>query len=561
MSYSTPTRILVTPARFLLLALSALAMIPASAIAATPFTIVTEDNSGSANVAVDPAGNAHVVWSSRNPGQSSSRLRYCALPAGQTSECSPQTLYTEQSGDLLVGNPHVWVAAGEVIVASGFSLSDPDIGAWATLRRPLGGAFPDRPTEVVSSGSFSDAALGPGNTLSLASGDGTRFINAPLNGPPNGTAVELDHSVSNVGNSQNEGDIVAAMSGGAIVVRGDGNTSEFNRGSGSLVASTWTGAMPLSPAGSQMMATGGPGGIVMAYRASVSGRGQFYARRFDSSSNNFQAPVAISELGGLGSGPIFPDLFANPDTGAFHFIYRDSARDLRWATSTDGVAWTPPALIAESTDVTGSDPANVAVASDGVTGMAVWDDNAGSVTDTIQGVRLEPIPESDGGPDVDGDGVPDTSDNCPAVANADQADGDGDGTGDACEGGSEPPPSCAGEEATIVVQPGIPTEGTPGRDVIVGTDLADRIRSRGGADLVCSGRGEDVVNGQRGKDVLRTSAGKDVVRGGGGSQDVLKAGSARDRLNGGAGSGDVCDGQSGNDVELTPGCETVRRVP
>ena len=36
-------------------------------------------------------------------------------------------------------------------------------------------------------------------------------------------------------------------------------------------------------------------------------------------------------------------------------------------------------------------------------------------------------------PDADGDGVPDASDNCPSTANADQADTDGDGQGDACD--------------------------------------------------------------------------------------------------------------------------------
>jgi len=35
--------------------------------------------------------------------------------------------------------------------------------------------------------------------------------------------------------------------------------------------------------------------------------------------------------------------------------------------------------------------------------------------------------------DSDGDGVPDSEDNCPTVANADQADADGDGIGDACD--------------------------------------------------------------------------------------------------------------------------------
>lgn len=40
----------------------------------------------------------------------------------------------------------------------------------------------------------------------------------------------------------------------------------------------------------------------------------------------------------------------------------------------------------------------------------------------------------EGSTDTDGDGVPDAIDNCPDTANADQADEDGDGAGDACEG-------------------------------------------------------------------------------------------------------------------------------
>jgi hypothetical protein len=39
-------------------------------------------------------------------------------------------------------------------------------------------------------------------------------------------------------------------------------------------------------------------------------------------------------------------------------------------------------------------------------------------------------------PDIDGDGVADVEDNCPEVANADQADVDGDGQGDACDEGA-----------------------------------------------------------------------------------------------------------------------------
>jgi hypothetical protein len=38
-----------------------------------------------------------------------------------------------------------------------------------------------------------------------------------------------------------------------------------------------------------------------------------------------------------------------------------------------------------------------------------------------------------GTPDTDGDGISDDSDNCPGVANADQADADSDGLGDVCD--------------------------------------------------------------------------------------------------------------------------------
>jgi hypothetical protein len=43
------------------------------------------------------------------------------------------------------------------------------------------------------------------------------------------------------------------------------------------------------------------------------------------------------------------------------------------------------------------------------------------------------VPHRSSPSDQDGDGVPDASDNCPAVANSDQANSDGDSAGDACD--------------------------------------------------------------------------------------------------------------------------------
>jgi Pectate lyase superfamily protein/Thrombospondin type 3 repeat len=58
--------------------------------------------------------------------------------------------------------------------------------------------------------------------------------------------------------------------------------------------------------------------------------------------------------------------------------------------------------------------------------------------------------------DTDTDGVPDSSDNCPAVANADQADTDGDSVGDAC-GTTQPP---TGETTVNVRDFGATGDGT-----------------------------------------------------------------------------------------------------
>jgi len=59
-----------------------------------------------------------------------------------------------------------------------------------------------------------------------------------------------------------------------------------------------------------------------------------------------------------------------------------------------------------------------------------------------------PVPPTD----TDGDGVPDTEDNCPDVPNEDQLDTDGDGIGDACEEAVPAPefPSLALPAALII---------------------------------------------------------------------------------------------------------------
>jgi Ca2+-binding RTX toxin-like protein len=193
--------------------------------------------------------------------------------------------------------------------------------------------------------------------------------------------------------------------------------------------------------------------------------------------------------------------------------------------------------------------------------------------------------------------VDQASDNCPAVANAGQADTDNDGTGDACDStpngnaqcddgadndgdgftdfptdpgctsasdDTEAPnpatgPTCEGRVATVYVangrvvggpdaaQPFTGTlRGTPGVDVISGTTTANTILAGAGNDVVCALGGNDTVQGEGGSDLLVGGAGNDTMSGGLGN-DTMQGRAGNDTLTGNEGA-DRFVGGPGTDI-------------
>ncbi|MFI9255273.1 calcium-binding protein [Streptomyces sp. NPDC053069] len=104
-------------------------------------------------------------------------------------------------------------------------------------------------------------------------------------------------------------------------------------------------------------------------------------------------------------------------------------------------------------------------------------------------------------------------------------------------------PTCFGVPATIQAQPGVPTTGTPGNDVIVGTSGHDSIDGLGGDDLICGLDGNDLLFGGLGDDQIDGGAGGDDITGDVEALAGNAIGGGNDHLYGGDG-GDFMVGDS-----------------
>lgn len=119
--------------------------------------------------------------------------------------------------------------------------------------------------------------------------------------------------------------------------------------------------------------------------------------------------------------------------------------------------------------------------------------------------------------------------------------------------GVGPPPTCAGQPATIWVALGRTIggpeggrtyagvlAGTPGDDVIVGSIGMDVVTGGDGSDRICLLAGWDVADGGPGDDRIEGGPGADVMSGGPGN-DRLTGGLGPDNFNGGDGTDTATD--------------------
>jgi Ca2+-binding RTX toxin-like protein len=188
----------------------------------------------------------------------------------------------------------------------------------------------------------------------------------------------------------------------------------------------------------------------------------------------------------------------------------------------------------------------------------------------------DPTPVQPGPPpDRDGDGVPDSTDNCPNVANPNQADGDGDGLGTVCDP-VEPVPlktgRCANQrqgtnadESLVGTAAGDTLNGLGGDDSLFGSSGDDCLNGGNGDDWLAGGAGNDTLNGGPGADILYGGPGNDTINGGSGRNLVIKAGDGNDTVNSKNGKAETVDCGKGKDTvkadtsDKLKGCEVVKR--
>ena len=127
----------------------------------------------------------------------------------------------------------------------------------------------------------------------------------------------------------------------------------------------------------------------------------------------------------------------------------------------------------------------------------------------------------------------------------------GDGFDDLIVGawGADPDGNSRAGSSYIIF--GFNDDGTPGDDVLVGTQYDDAISGFGGNDTISGLGGDDILNGDDGDDVLDGGSGDDTLSGGDGD-DTLKGGPGTDILDGGAGNDTVTyeDAQSAVQIDL-----------
>ncbi|MCP9493516.1 MAG: thrombospondin type 3 repeat-containing protein [Pyrinomonadaceae bacterium MAG19_C2-C3] len=144
---------------------------------------------------------------------------------------------------------------------------------------------------------------------------------------------------------------------------------------------------------------------------------QFDSATYSVTENGTGATITVTRSGNL-SAPVTVNYATSDDTALAGSDYDSTANTLVFAANETTQTFTVP--ITNNSTTESSETLNLTLSSP-----------SSDATLGTQSTAVLTITDDD--TDADGDGIPDASDNCPNVSNADQANTDGDSEGDACD--------------------------------------------------------------------------------------------------------------------------------
>jgi Ca2+-binding RTX toxin-like protein len=197
-------------------------------------------------------------------------------------------------------------------------------------------------------------------------------------------------------------------------------------------------------------------------------------------------------------------------------------------------------LRADATDTDGDGVPNTSDNCDDVANPAQTDTDHDGIGDACDSTPT--VPDVD----TDGDGVPDTLDNCDTTKNPNQSDKDKDGIGDACDTTPNGPDTDAdGIADTTDNCVSVANAGQSDKD---GDGIGDACDTNpnGPNTGTCQGAPAQVMVGQSTGETLRGTDASDLIKGEKGNDRIVAKG-GNDCLKGGAGK-DTMRGQGGKDV-------------
>ncbi|MCW2990908.1 MAG: hypothetical protein JWM73_1502, partial [Solirubrobacterales bacterium] len=371
---------------------------------AKPFLLTADPLAQKPNVAVDDLGAGHFAWDVDAAYPASDPLVYCRVPRGATACQAQQTIALPLEA---FGEPQVLTPAPGAVILIAYRCCGTGEGTYAVVSADGGNTF--APPRLIGSVEPGQAVYGPGTgAVSLTDHvitAGVHYQAAPLDG----YTEESAHVGNGGGFRSYDGTIGFPNPTTPLVAYDDLDTGYFRiwSGTGNVNdVAAWSPEQTIGKAEELRIATGNKGVVLVAKDPAGPDTSDdvYTARRFDTTTNTFRAPVPISNPK-IEPDVIFRDAFEDPGgnvaavfvaNGSFAGGHEDP---IRYRASIDGgKTWLPERTLVDATSDNGFNLQMGAAADGG--GFVAYDRNS---EPPLMAAAIPPLSQT-GGPAGGGSG-------------------------------------------------------------------------------------------------------------------------------------------------------------